>query len=213
MAQCSQSPSFSLIIIGRRGSRWSGPSPSYSQFLFHTGSFCDIMSPVLLLSSPKPRPPTTRKRPWQECTILGVSRTHTGFGSQLALVCRLRCLVITARCGTCYDWCRYCGWHGGCWSLWAQHREPWMRVCERTHCLSTQWLLWKWTCGLQATLRTSVTNRVANRQQCGQRSLVRTGWPDGCLRVWVTKAACNRSLILFKYACYLVTTTSDSLVK
>ena len=45
-------------------------------------------------------------------------------------------------------------------------------------------------------LRTSVTNRVANRQQCGQRSLVRTGWPDGYHRVWVTKAACIRSLVL-----------------
>lgn len=38
--------------------------------------------------------------------------------------------------------------------------------------------------------------RVANTQQCGQRSLVRTGWLDGCLRVWVTKATCIRSLIL-----------------
>ena len=105
MAQCSQSPSFSLIIIGRRGSRWSGPSPSYSQFSSSTlvRVFSDIMSPVLLLSSPKPRPSTTRGRPWQECTILGVSRTHTGHGSQLVLVCGLRCLVITARCGTCYD--------------------------------------------------------------------------------------------------------------
>ena len=55
--------------------------------------------------------------------------------------------------------------------------------------------------------------RVANRQQCGQRSLVRTGWPYGCRRMWVTKAAWVRSLVLFKYACYLVTTTSDSLVK
>ena len=27
----------------------------------------------------------------------GLSRTHTGFGSKLALVCGLRCLVITAR--------------------------------------------------------------------------------------------------------------------
>ena len=105
MAQCSQSPSFSLIkIIGRRGSRWSGPSPSYFQFLFfHTGSLCDIMFPVLLLSSPKPGSSTTRERPWQECTILGVSRTHTGCGSQLDLVCGLRCLVTTARCGICYD--------------------------------------------------------------------------------------------------------------
>ena len=94
MAQCSQSPSFSLIIFGRRGSRWSGPSPSYSQFFFHTGSFCDIMFPVLLLSNPKPGP---RERTWQECTILGVSRTHTGCGSQHVLVCRLHCLVITAR--------------------------------------------------------------------------------------------------------------------
>ena len=39
-------------------------------------------------------------------------------------------------------------------------------------------------------------DRVANRQQCGQRSLVRTGWLDGYLRVWVTKATCIRSLIL-----------------
>ena len=189
MAQCSQSPSFSLIIFGRSVFRSLGPSPSNFQFIVR----CDIILPVLLLSSPKPGP---RERPWQECTILGVRRTHS-YGSQLALVCQSRAPLFGdySALGICYDWCQFGGWHGGCWSLRAQLRKPWVRVCERTHCLSTQWLLWKWNCGLQATLRASITFRVAIRQPGSQRSHVRTGWPNGCHRVWVTKAACIRSLL------------------
>ena len=200
MAQCSQSPSFSLIIIGRRGSRWSGPSPSYSQiFFFHTGWFvCSVTSCLQFCCCPA----QSQVRP----LLVGGPGKNAQFWAFLGHIqVMVHSLLLFA--GSAAWWLQRVvilamidvGMVGGMgvagrWVLSTESHE-WefvsgLTISPLNDYYGSELAVFKLRCAPRSRFR------VANTQQCGQRSLVRTGWLDGCLRVWVTKVAFIRSLVL-----------------
>ena len=215
MAQCSQSPSFSLIIIGRRGSRWSGPSPSYSQFFFfHTDSCVQwhhVSSSAAVL--PKAR---LSHYSWE-----ALARMHNfGRFSDTYRLWFTACSCLRAPLLGDYSALWYLLWLMSVWwvawgllvaecsapramseSLWADSLSLHSMTTMEVNLQSSSY-----AARLGHVFVLQIHSSVASEAllgQAGSTAVLGCGWPRWHLFV----------ALFFKYACYLITTTTDSLVK